>query len=284
MEARPPNSSHDRVSHAPEEGDAGSRPASLGPARSSPRRARAESGDVLRDCMHCGRESLTDCCSDCERRVDAVRRDELTSQVEIAVTGPLGTSSTRDSSTWDGGVLRGDDLAAWDDDLTVVDFVNQVADNVEVGKPPAYRYAAAVSGEARSLTAPEYGQWKRRLLLECGVVPRPTVSLAALPGDLCAHAHRLWPLIELLIQVRVLGGTAAHDALPLTRRFLRRWVPMGERPVRAAMEDLEAHEFVMRVGTYPVKGIRPMNLWVVRLLDASGPSDLPPAGFGETRG
>lgn len=78
-------------------------------------------------------------------------------------------------------------------------------------------------------------------------------------------------MIELLIQVRVLGGTAAHDPLPLTRRFLRRWVPMGERHVRAAMEDLEGHEFVMRAGTYPVKGIRPMNLWVVRLLNPPGP-------------
>lgn len=91
-------------------------------------------------------------------------------------------------------------------------------------------------------------------------------------------------MIELLIQVRVLGGTAAHDPLPLTRRFLRRWVPMGERHVRAAMEDLEGHEFVMRAGTYPVKGIRPMNLWVVRLLNPPGPSDIPPAGVGETRG
>ena len=243
--------------------------------------------------MHCARESLADCCLACERLLDAagrhdltsqVERDELTSQVEIAVTVPLGTSSTRDSSTWDGGVLRGYDLAAWDDDPTVVDFVNQVADNVEVGKPLAYRYAAAVSGEARFLTAPAYGQWKRRLLLECGVVPRPAVSLAPLPGELGVHARRIWPLIELLIQVRVLGGTAAHDPLPLTRRFLRRWVPMGERPVRAAMEDLEAHEFVMRAGTYPMKGIRPMNLWVVRLFNASGAPDLPPAGVEETRG
>ena len=188
--------------------------------------------------------------------------------MEVSVTPPLGTSasplrtSTRDS-TWDGEILRGDALAGWDDDPRIRDFVNQVASGVELGKPPAYRYAAAISGKARLLSRPEYGHWKRRLLLDSGAVQRPTGGLAALPADAGDHARRLWPSIELLIQVRLLGGDSVDDPLPLTRRFLRTWVPMGETPVRAAMEELEALGLVIRDGTYCANGGRRMNLWRV---------------------
>jgi len=206
--------------------------------------------------------------------------------VEDAITGLLGTStwvplgtSTRDASTWEGDVLRGDALADLDNDPRVTSFIEEIAREIAPGKAPAYRYAAAISREERPLPRPEFVQWKRRLLRECGVVSRPAVSLAVLPGEVSPHARCLWPLIELLIHVRLLGGTSPHDPLPLTRRFLRRWVPMSEGAVRAAMEELEALEFVMRAGTYPVKGMRPLNLWLVRVRDEhSGASqELPPA-------
>jgi hypothetical protein len=251
-------------------------------------RDKGESEATPRHCMTCGRESLTDCCLKCEPLIPAAARGTPASQVESAVRGPLGTS-TRDStwdgkSSWDGDVLREDDLAAWDDHPTFVSFINEIAGNVAAGFPPAYRYAAVVSGEERKLSKPEFVQWKRRGLLDSGAVPRPPVLLPALPDELSVHAHRVWPQIELLLQVRVLGGTPARDPLPLTRRFLRRWVPMREGQVRTAMEELEAREFVMKAGTYPTKGTRPMNLWVVRLLDPDA-SVLPPAGeLGADRG
>jgi hypothetical protein len=126
----------------------------------------------------------------------------------------------------------------------------------------------------------EYGQWKRRLLLACGLVEHPAVALAVLPSEVSAHARRLWPSIELLINVRVLGGTPATDPLPLTRRFLRRWVPMSERSVRAAMEELEAKGFVVRAGMHVPEHGRPMNLWLPRALDATGWSLTPEVTAG----
>jgi hypothetical protein len=185
------------------------------------------------------------------------------SPVEPSVRTPLGTS-TRDNSTWDGEVLRGDTLAAWDDDPGVIRFVEEKARAVERGKPLAYRYAAAISGEARRLGGSEYGLWKRRLLLDGGFIQHPAVALAVLPTGAGSHTRRLWPAIELLICARLLGGTPVDDPLPLARRFLRRWVPMGERSVRTAMEELEALEFVILVGTHVPEGGRSTNLWRVR--------------------
>jgi len=178
---------------------------------------------------------------------------------------PLGTS-TRDLSTWDGEILAGAVLASWDDNSAVIRFVDEVARGVEPGKPLAYRYAAAISGEARWLPRSEFVVWKRRLLLDGGFVERPVVSLAALPEDASRPARQLWSSIELLVQARLLGGTPAHDPLPLSRRFLRRWVPMGEGSVRTAMEKLQAIRFVTPAGVYEgSNGRRPTKLWRVHL-------------------
>ena len=224
----------------------------------------------MRRCSLCGRQSLADCCVRCEnklpQRVDRPRTTDARpewSRVEDSIRGPLGTS-TRDS-TWAGEVLKGDALAAWDDDPRVIRFVEDVAGTIESGRPLTCRYAAATSGQVHDLSASEYGVWKRRLLLESGLVPHPAVALAVLPVDAGVHARELWPSIELLIQARLLGGTPADAPLPLTRRFLRRWVPMGERPVRTAMEELIALEFVTLADTHVPNRGWPMNLWCVRV-------------------
>jgi hypothetical protein len=203
--------------------------------------------------------------------------------VEVSVRTPLGTS-TRDYSTWDGEVLRGKTLADWDADPRVIRFVEELAAGIEPDQPVAYRYAAAISGEPRRLRRPEYGLWKRRLLIHSGLVQPPDVALAVLPGGAGDQARQLWPSIALVIQARVLGGTPADDPLPLTRRFLRRWVPMGEGSVRTAMEELEALDYLIRAGIYRPKGGLPTILWQVRAGEAavSLTLELPPAG--ETRG
>ena len=132
------------------------------------------------------------------------------------------------------------------------------------------------------LYASEQGVWKRRLLLDSGFVPHPAVALAELPLEAGVRARELWPSIELLIQARLLGGTPAEAPLPLTRRFLRRWVPMGETPVRTAMEELIALEFVTRAGRHIPNRGRPMNLWCVRLEGEAGVNQMPELPPGVT--
>jgi hypothetical protein len=230
-----------------------------------------------RPCLHCGRESLTDCCSRCEQieqasRVEPSTRDvpewnvpsgtsrvESTSQVD-APSKP----STRDSSTWDGAVLSGADLAAWDENAAVNRFVDRLAAGGAPDKPLGYRYAAAISGEERFLGKPELGNWTRRLLIEGGFVGRPPVALAGLPDGAGAATRELWPAIELLVHARVLGGTPASEPLPLSRRFLQRWARMTEARVRAAMEELESLGYVQREREEALANGRRLILWSVR--------------------
>src|SRR5687767_14648240 len=111
-----------------------------------------DDGGPTRSCLHCGMESITDCCVNCERILygDSLRGadavgPELKSQVEFSSREPLGTStrdSTRDGeSTWDGDVLAGDSLASWDDHPALLRFVDEIAGESNLGMPPGYRYA-----------------------------------------------------------------------------------------------------------------------------------------------
>jgi hypothetical protein len=60
-------------------------------------------------------------------------------------------TSTRDASTWEGDVLRGEALADLDNDPRVASFIEQMASEIAPGKAPAYRYAAAISREGTHL-------------------------------------------------------------------------------------------------------------------------------------
>lgn len=128
-------------------------------------------------------------------------------------------------------------------------------------------YAASVSDEFRWLTRGELPRWKRRALLEAGVVGIPDVQLAALPEDTLAATRAVYAGIELLVRVRVLGGELAGDPVPLSRPFLCRWVPASERAVRTGMEELERLGHIHRAGVHVKSGgRRPLRLWTVELV------------------
>ena len=204
-------------------------------------------------------------------------------------------------TVWDGVVLSGSALSALDADDTLARFVVERAGlELAEGKAQAWRlsdetistmleraedgryravlaghetpaplaviFAAAVSGEFHWLSAAAFTRWKRRALLEAGLVGMPAVALADLPADISEATRFMWGAIELLVRVRVLGGERARDALPLSRPFMRRWAPLADRPTRTAMETLEGLEYIWRVGRYAKSGgRRPLTLWGVKL-------------------
>ena len=215
---------------------------------------------------------------------------------------PLGRSGPSPRDGWDGVVVSGSELSALDADSTLARFIVERAGlEFAEGRPQLWRlsdetistileraddgrwravlagheapaplaviYAAAVSGEFHWLSAAVFTRWKRRALLEAGLVGMPAVSLADLPADGVSDSTRfMWGAIELLVRVRVLGGDRARDALPLSRHFLRRWAPLADRPTRTAMETFERLEYIWRVGRYAKSGgQRPLTLWGVRL-------------------
>ena len=138
----------------------------------------------------------------------------------------------------------------------------------EAPAPLTVVYAASISGELIfSLGPGAFPRWKRRALMEAGILGVPLVSLAPLPSEASDSTQVLWEAIELLIRVRVLGGERARDALPLSRPFLCRWTPLSERATRSGMESLERWELIRRVGTYTKSGgRRPLTLWTVEVV------------------
>jgi hypothetical protein len=138
----------------------------------------------------------------------------------------------------------------------------------EAPAPLAVIYAAAVSGEFQWLSAGAFPRWKRRALLEAGLVGTPPVALAELPCDISEPVCLMWDAVELLVRVRVLGGERARDALPLSRRFMCRWAPLSDRSTRTAMETLERRDFIWRVSRWAKSGgQRPLTLWGVKLAE-----------------
>ena len=185
---------------------------------------------------------------------------------QVVLSNYLGSTDTAGPKNYLGSEpLVGAELAAWDDDEALVRFVEERAGDLLPGEPEADRYAASVTGTPRKLSRPERGVWKRRLLIDAGLVEPPPVVLARLPEEACTATRELWPQIQLLVQARVLGGMPATDPFPLSRRFLRGWARMSERAVREAMEELEWLGYVERAGTYPARRGVPGLTWRVRL-------------------
>lgn len=208
-----------------------------------------------------------------------------------------------DIPLWTGEVLRGKELAALDADDALARFIFARAglELLDEGEPQVWKlsdglelealteraddgrwrvlvaghdapaplavvYAAAVSGEFRWLSAGTFPRWKRRALVEAGLVALPNVTLANLPTDVSESTRLLWDAIQLLVRVRVLGGERAADALPLSRPFLRHWTPASERGTRTGMETLERLGLIWRVGSYTKSsGRRPLTLWGIAI-------------------
>jgi hypothetical protein len=121
-------------------------------------------------------------------------------------------------------------------------------------------YAASITGELGTLGRGEFPRWKRRALIESGRLAAPNVTLESLAPSAPESAHRLWTAIATLVRVRAAGGEKPTDPLPLSRPFLRRWTPASDSQVRRAMEWLEQHHYIERVGRHGK-----LILWTVAL-------------------
>ena len=226
------------------------------------------------------------------------------------VVVPYGHSSPVDSPMdirplWTGEVLRGQALAALDADERLARFVfTRAGLDLLEGEPQAWTlgsatletmversthghwralvagheapaplavvYASAVSGEFHWLSAGTFPRWKRRALLDAGLVGVPDVRLVGLPDEASDATRELWTAIELLVRVRVLGGETARDPLPLSRPFLCHWTPLSERSTRTGMESLECWELIRRDRPHMKSGgRRALMLWTVQIADDS---------------
>ena len=141
---------------------------------------------------------------------------ELPQPVTDSLLGVLPELST---SEWDGGVVEKDELAAWDDDPRLRTYVAARLGYVP-GESLTGQYVRGVTGDDSRLRTPEYVTWKRRLLIESGLISVSTIKLAPLPTEATNGARDLWSKIELLLQARALGGSHPSQPLPLADRLL----------------------------------------------------------------
>ena len=107
---------------------------------------------------------------------------------------------------------------------------------------------------------PELARWKRRALIEWGVIAPPAVALRVLPADAPRDVLVVWSGISLLVAVRRLTEPD-EMAFPLTRSFVPPWCGCEEPQARRALGWLDRNGFIWRLGRAMFVGRRPMTLW-----------------------
>ena len=108
----------------------------------------------------------------------------------------------------------------------------------------------------------ELSRWKRRALLQAGIVTRPAVALPALDDGAPVHARETWEGIGELVAVRALTEQVG-DPVPLSAPFLSRWCPLERHAVRRGKTWLENRGFIERAGEGEFGHPRRCLLWSV---------------------
>lgn len=123
-------------------------------------------------------------------------------------------------------------------------------------------YASICAGTLIRPVEAELARWKRRALIEWGVVTARAVHLRPLPKDAPRYAVTVWDGIGLLVAVRRLTEPDETE-FPLTRSFLPGWCGCEVKVVKRGMGWLDRHRFVWRTRSVPVGKPKPMTLWAV---------------------
>jgi hypothetical protein len=123
-------------------------------------------------------------------------------------------------------------------------------------------YASVCARRLIQPKGPSLARWKRRALVECGILPLRGVSLQALPSGAPAHVCAIWDAIALLVAVRRIEDPD-ESSLPLTRGFVADWSGCAQTAVRSALGWLDSRGYIRRVGEEKSGKPRPTTMWAV---------------------
>ena len=123
-------------------------------------------------------------------------------------------------------------------------------------------YASVCAGRLIRPTGAALARWKRRGLLEWGVIGAPPVCIRPLPDDAPLYIAPVWEGIRLLLAVRRLTEPDGM-VVPLARDFVRDWCGRDGKEVRRALGWLDRHGWIWRVCRTDVGKPKPMTLWAV---------------------
>jgi hypothetical protein len=111
-------------------------------------------------------------------------------------------------------------------------------------------------------------RWKRRALVEWGVIGAPHVCIRPLPDDAPRYIAPVWEGIGLLLTVRRVTEPDA-TIVPLARDFVRDWCGRDENEVRRALGWLDRHGWIWRVAREDVGKPKAMTLWGIAAAEPS---------------
>ncbi len=121
-------------------------------------------------------------------------------------------------------------------------------------------YAISTAKRLHLPRGPELARWKRKALVDAGIVEPHPVQLAPLPPDAPNSARQTWHAIAGLLQVRFLVDPP-DEPVPISSPFLSSWSGMPQSTLERGKRWLEPHGYITRVGHAPFGSPAPCLLW-----------------------
>lgn len=124
-------------------------------------------------------------------------------------------------------------------------------------------YAISTTGELRKLRKPEMGHFKRRALLEAGLVDPPP-PLPPLPDGATDTAVKTWEEAIGVVHAERRLKEPAGTPMALATGRLAKWSGLDEGTVRSGKDWLRRHGFIEKVGEVESGYPRPTYLWKIK--------------------
>lgn len=123
-------------------------------------------------------------------------------------------------------------------------------------------YASTTTNELHLPRGPELARWKRRALVDAGIISPHPVHLALLPPTAPSNAQETWDAIRGLLQIRFLVDPE-DEPVPLSSPFLASWSGLPQSRIERGKHWLEQHGLITRAGNALFGWPAPCLLWRV---------------------
>jgi hypothetical protein len=135
-------------------------------------------------------------------------------------------------------------------------------------------HAIATANQLHLPRGPELGRWKRRALVDAGIISPHPVTLPQLPPNAPRSAQQTWNAIGELLQVRYLVDPV-DEPVPLSSPFLAHWSGLPQSTLERGKTWLERHGLITRAGHAPFGWPAPCLLWQITTAKTQADTEAP---------
>ena len=126
-------------------------------------------------------------------------------------------------------------------------------------------YATTITNQLHLPRGPELARWKRKALVDAGIIEPHPVRLPSLPPGAPECARQTWQAIAGLLQVRFLVDPP-DEPVPLSSPFLCSWSGVPQSTLERGKRWLESRGYITRVGHAPFGWPAPCLLWRITIV------------------